>query len=42
MDTTAEQKTVRTPGFQAFDRLMEQFQPEHRLVFGGDAIHPVG
>jgi hypothetical protein len=29
-------------GFQTFDRLVEQFQPEHPLVYGGDLIHSVG
>ena len=30
------------PAFQEFDRLVEQFQPEHPLVYGGDLVHSVG
>src|SRR5215469_1473029 len=28
-------------GFQEFDRLVEQFQPEHPLVYGGDVLYAV-
>lgn len=30
------------PNFREFDRLADQFQPEHPLVYGGDLIHSVG
>ena len=30
------------PGFQAWDRRADEFQPEPPLVYGGDVIHRVG
>jgi hypothetical protein len=30
------------PEFQEFDKMVDKFQPEPPLVFGGDLIHSVG
>jgi hypothetical protein len=30
------------PGFQEFDRMADEFQPEGPMVYGGDLIHAVG
>ena len=30
------------PEFQAFDKLVDKYQPEHPLVYGGELIHSVG
>jgi len=30
------------PEFQRFDKLVDRFQPEHPLVYGGELIHSVG
>jgi hypothetical protein len=29
------------PGFQEFNRLADEFQPEHPLVYGGDVLYAV-
>ena len=30
------------PEFQAFDKLVDKYQPEQPLVYGGELIHSVG